>query len=385
MKRVLRTRIIEFVLFLTVILNVLPACAANHEVLTKEEVELTTNDTHDIGLIAFDGVPVALFMDGALLDSYTGLFNDKEYGWVLIQNGYVDTTYSGLYCDPVVGWWLLENGTINFNYSDLYNDVNYGWWKVKNGTIDREYTGWCHSRKFGSWYVTGGTVDFDKTNTEIPTLTEEELSARTAQFLSESMFIGDSIMLGYRNYCMSSTKSGEKDIVFHCVGSYSCRSALAPVSATSCHPMFQGKKVTPYDQLAACPQVKRVFIMLGMNDIAVSGLEGARQNYQKVINKLLEVRPDLEIYIMSMTYILPGQDRGSLSSANAAKFNEKLQDLAEEMGYGYLDMATPLSDGNGCLSSQYCSDGFVHISRSGYNVWSDVLAAYVAEQVLFME
>ncbi len=234
----------------------------------------------------------------------------------------------------------------------------------------------------GSVYVDteAGTETTVDTTT---TITDAQLEKKIAKYLSESMFIGDSIMLGYRNYCMKSTRSGESSIVFHCVGSYAARNALAPVTSQSCHPMFQGRKMNPWQQLELCPQVKRVFIMLGMNDIAVTGQDGSLKNYLLVIEKLKAVNPNLEVHIMSMTYILEGQDRGSLSSANVMKFNEKLKTVAETSGYGYVDMATPLSDQNGHLAKQYCSDGFVHISRSGYNVWSDIIHAYVASEIYY--
>ncbi|MCQ2521067.1 MAG: GDSL-type esterase/lipase family protein [Lachnospiraceae bacterium] len=216
---------------------------------------------------------------------------------------------------------------------------------------------------------------------DVQITTAEQLEAMTAQYLSESMFIGDSIMLGYMNYTMRDTDPCGKGITFHCVGSYSARNALSPVTQKSCHPLYKGQKMNPWTQLTMCPNVKRVFIMLGMNDIGVSGAEGSLANYLQMIANMQAVRPDLEIHIISMTYVKKGADKGALSSAGAAKFNALLQETAMLHGYGYVDMATPLSDGSGHLANAYCSDGFVHISRSGYDVWKNVIHAYVATQL----
>ena len=50
--------------------------------------------------------------------------------------------------------------------------------------------------------------------------------------------------------------------------------------------------------------------------------------------------------------------------------------MAAENGWGYLDMATPLSDGRGNLANEICSDGFVHLKNPAYAVWEEELIRY---------
>lgn len=216
-------------------------------------------------------------------------------------------------------------------------------------------------------------------------LTEEETVSNTilsdeelAAYYSDSVFIGDSIMAGFRNYS-AKQDSYVHDIAFLAVGSYSAFNAMKPVAGDNVHPMYKGKKCQVWN---AVPLIgsKRAFILLGMNDISILGLEGSRDQYKQLIDKILETSPDIEIHIISVTYTLRDQGKGKLNNDNIAKYNVLLQEMAEENGWGYLDLCTPISDGEGNLAKEYCSDGFVHLSRSAYALWESELIDYANAQ-----
>lgn len=201
-------------------------------------------------------------------------------------------------------------------------------------------------------------------------LSDEELSA----YYRDSVFIGDSIMAGFRNYS-AKQKSYVHDIQFLAVGSYSAFNAMKPVTGDNVHPMYKGKKCQVWDAIPLIGS-KRAFILLGMNDISILGLEGARDQYKQLIDKILETSPDIEIHIISVTYTLRDQGKGKLNNENIAQYNVLLQEMAEENGWGYLDLCTPISDGDGNLSNEYCSDGFVHLSNAAYTIWESELIDY---------
>lgn len=206
--------------------------------------------------------------------------------------------------------------------------------------------------------------------------TEEEQTdeERLAQYYGESVFIGDSIMLGFRNYSAKKTNFVH-DIQFLAVGSYSAGNALKPVKGDNVHPKYKGKKYQVWDAVSLM-DCKRVFILLGMNDIALLGLEGARDAYKEVIDKIVEKSPDVEITVISVTYTLKGEGTKGLNNDNIAKYNVLLQEMAKENGWEYLDLCTPVSDGKGNLAEGYCSDGFVHLSKSAYARWEKELIKY---------
>ncbi|MDE7202732.1 MAG: hypothetical protein K2O91_12720 [Lachnospiraceae bacterium] len=212
---------------------------------------------------------------------------------------------------------------------------------------------------------------------EVPTeskLTDEELAA----YYGDSVFIGDSIMVGFRNYS-AKQQTFVHDIQFLAVGSYSAFNAMKPVTADNVHPMYKGKKCQVWN---AVPLIgsRRAFILLGMNDISILGLEGARDKYKELIDKILETSPDIEIHIISVTYTLADQGIGKLNNENLAQYNILLQEMAEENGWEYIDLCTPISDGKGNLAAEYCSDGFVHLSTSAYTLWESELIDYANAQ-----
>mgnify|MGYP001032582130 FL=1 len=218
------------------------------------------------------------------------------------------------------------------------------------------------------------TAESSETQSTVPGLTDEELE----EYYGDSVFIGDSIMVGFRNYS-AKQETFVRNIQFLAVGSYSAFNAMKPVNSDNVHPMYKGKKSQVWDAISLIGS-KRAFILLGMNDISILGLEGARDKYKELINKILETSPDIEINIISVTYTLAGQGAGKLNNKNLAQYNVLLEEMAEENGWGYLDLCTLLSDGNGNLESKYCSDGFVHLSTSAYTLWESTLIEYANAQ-----
>lgn len=212
--------------------------------------------------------------------------------------------------------------------------------------------------------------------TNVMEISEEEIDA----YFADSVFVGDSIMLGFRNFCMKQKDSFLNDIQFLAAGSFSVSNSLWDVTEKSVHPVYQGKKRHVWESISMMGP-KRVFLFFGMNDLNISGLEGTCEKYQQLISNIKEKSPDVEIHIISMTYTLRGAGKGKLKNDIIRDFNVLLQDMAKENGWGFMDMATPLSDENGDLAAKYCSDGYVHQSRAAYDVWSTVIRDYARAQL----
>lgn len=207
---------------------------------------------------------------------------------------------------------------------------------------------------------------------DIEEMTQEEL----ALYFGESVFIGDSVMIGLRNYSMNqegdSCLSGAQ---FLAAVGYSSYNALQPVTGKHIHPLYKGKKCQVWDAVSDMG-AKRVFISLGTNDIIMLGSEGAIERCRQVVDKILESCPGVEINCISVTYAAEGKEKGKLNNQSIAEYNGLLLQMAAQNGWGYLDLATPLSDGRGNLSNEICSDGFVHLKNSAYTVWEEELIRY---------
>lgn len=224
--------------------------------------------------------------------------------------------------------------------------------------------------------ATEETADATGSDNSTISVSEEEIDA----YFQNSVFVGDSIMLGFRNYCMKQKDSFLNDIQFLAAGSFSVTNALWDVTEKSVHPVYKGEKRQIWESISMI-DTPRIFLFFGMNDLNVSGLEGTCEKYKELISRIKEKSPDVEVHIMSMTYTLKGAGKGKLKNNTIREFNELLKAMASENGWGYLDIAAPLSDENGDLARQYCSDGFVHQSRAAYDVWSTVIRDYAKSQL----
>ena len=64
---------------------------------------------------------------------------------------------------------------------------------------------------------------------------------------------------------------------FLAAGSYSVNNALWEVNEKSVHPMYRGKQRQVWESISMMGG-RRVFLMLGMNDLNINGLEAAAKS-----------------------------------------------------------------------------------------------------------
>lgn len=201
------------------------------------------------------------------------------------------------------------------------------------------------------------------------------------EYYKKSVFVGDSIIYGLAKYKSGEMSAFLEGMEFLAVGGYSSNNALKSASGDNLHPVYRGKKRQVWESIAMI-QPEKIFISLGINDLNISGVEGSIEKYKQVIAKIRENVPDAQIHLVSITYVQEGAEKGLLNNDTIRQYNQRLQSLALENKWGYMDVATPLSDGKGNLAKEYCSDGFVHQSKAAYQqVWSQVLWEYASVQM----
>lgn len=215
-----------------------------------------------------------------------------------------------------------------------------------------------------------------KKNKEKLPVTEEDIDG----YFDGTVLVGDSVMMGFRNYAMRRQNTYLGRIQFLASGSFSVHNALWPVSAKSVHPLYQGQQRPVWESLGMI-QPKRVFMFFGLNDMNIGTLDNTCEIYAQVIANIQNACPDAEIHLMSMTYTLRGKGKGNLTNPNIRIFNERLKQMARDNGWGFVDIANPLSDANGDLAPAYCSDYYVHQTNAAYDVWTVVLRDYARSQL----
>lgn len=123
----------------------------------------------------------------------------------------------------------------------------------------------------------------------------------------------------------------------------------------------------------------KIFINIGTNDISLPGytLEKLICNYEKILTRIKERLPKTEVYLMAY-YPVNEVDKTSEREWSAHTFdtrnnknikiaNDAVEQLAEKMGYDYIDVNDGLYDERGMLRNEYTVDG-IHMYANGYRV-----------------
>ena len=130
--------------------------------------------------------------------------------------------------------------------------------------------------------------------------------------------------------------------------------------------------------MTACG-AKKLYIMLGMNDIAVYGIQGSVDNLMTLIGKVRQRKPDIEIFVESVTPRVRGKDQKTLNNANIERYNRLLCETIGNSGLPnlwFVDVASVLRGEDGTLPREYCSDPGVqgiHFTDAACEIWLDYL------------
>lgn len=192
--------------------------------------------------------------------------------------------------------------------------------------------------------------------------------ATPCTYYNDAAFIGDSVSEALR-ICAANGELGQP--VFLTKVSYSIYHAAHGTMLLN----YNGEQMAPEDALAAAG-VKKVFMMLGTNDIGAYGIERTLKNWETVTARIRETCPDITIYIQSCTPIYKGGEKGALNNKNMDAYNLRLKAFAEEHGYRYVDIAAYFKDGYGGMAQRYTSDEYVHLNGKGVTVWINALRVY---------
>ncbi len=209
-------------------------------------------------------------------------------------------------------------------------------------------------------------------------------SARAADsYFDRAVFVGDSVSLKLRNYVTQMRKSEPKflsNAQFLTIGSFAARMAIEEVSKNSEHPKFKGKKMT-IEAILAKTKASKVFIMLGMNDVAVTGTDGAVRDMMTLVGRIREKCPEIQIYVQSATPRLRG---GPPTTQQLFDYDLALYDAVKALGdprVYFADVAYVMRDSEGKLFPEYCSDPedmALHFTDVACQKWIDYLYTHAS-------
>ena len=199
-----------------------------------------------------------------------------------------------------------------------------------------------------------------------------------AAWFDDAVFVGDSVTLKLSYYADNGSLG---NATFLCAGSLGYNNAqMGLYEEGNVHPELYGEKVTVVGGLSQL-QPKKIFVMLGMNDIGLYGVDGAIEGMKTLTSQISQSCPDAMIYIQSVTPMLENMQLTDLNNRTIAEFDSKVQPICQQRGYIYLDIASAVEDGSGALIYDYCGDPTamgLHFSDAGCDAWVSYLKSHVA-------
>ncbi|MBO4569717.1 MAG: G-D-S-L family lipolytic protein [Clostridia bacterium] len=127
----------------------------------------------------------------------------------------------------------------------------------------------------------------------------------------------------------------------------------------------------------------KIVLMIGINDIN-SGrtVDEIAESYSNILNQIKTRLPETQVYCMS---VLPMSDKLlevvsiDLTERNnqVIALNEKINELANGLGYSYLDLFSLVSTSENLLKNELTDDG-IHLNNNGFTIWANLVKPYLA-------
>lgn len=227
------------------------------------------------------------------------------------------------------------------------------------------------------------------TPTPAPTpepITQERLDAgEFDSYFNDTLFVGDSMTDLLSNF-VRSKRYTEKEYLgnarFFGVSGMNIKIACLDDPKAGRFYTYQGKHVSISQLINACAP-KRVFLMLGVNDVTDRPRETVLEHFALLIDALQEKCPDVELVlqgVLPITYRYCNNKKGAdVNEYNG--FNAYLGELCEEKGVAFLNFADQLMDERGYLRAELTFDDQFHLNSRGNALWVRVLRLYAAQQM----
>ena len=207
----------------------------------------------------------------------------------------------------------------------------------------------------------GSTVAADSGVTQIDTSNPEAINSPAVvptqstsvddSYFSNSAFIGDSRMEGFRN------SSGITQGTFLTGIGLSTSDMAQPIISTA------DGNISVYQGLSG-KQYDRIYLMLGANDLGYYPWENFLPEFEGVLKQFHELQPHAIIYVCSVIYVDESKIAAGFeydNNENVRTINGYILQACEDLWYSYyLNLNEIFSDGYGSLISDASSDG-IHL------------------------
>lgn len=221
---------------------------------------------------------------------------------------------------------------------------------------------------------TSGSIDEQKFND----IVSSGMISENA-FFANSVFVGDSLTVGLSDYCKTHESFASDTTYFLARVSCSAKAAVSDNALTKhagIMPIYNGQVQYIEDSVSQMPNVSKLFICYGINDLTCGTLEQFIENMQTLIARITAKTPGLQVYVISVPCVVADVNVGCLNNQNIQLANILLQNVCTANGWGFINISEYLMGEDGALRPEYSSDNYVHENDNAYHVWNKALKNY---------
>ena len=120
-------------------------------------------------------------------------------------------------------------------------------------------------------------------------------------------------------------------------------------------------------------QYKKIYILLGINELGSDAPEVFAQRYGELIAQIRAIQPDATVFIQSILHTTADKSANSVfKNETINSYNAALKTLADGQRIFYIDINPLFDDETGALRGDISGDG-VHLKAPCYIEWRDYL------------
>ena len=188
-------------------------------------------------------------------------------------------------------------------------------------------------------------------------------------YFENTAFLGDSRTQGFQLY------SGLKTGTYYTAVGATVESVFTKKVDTEAGKM-------PLLDAMAKQEFDKIYVMLGVNELGWNGTEIYHNQYAKLIDRLREDHPDSLVVLQTLIPVSAKQEakKSYVNNTRIAAYNDVIRQLAEEKQCPYVDVAAAMTDEQGCLRSDWTSDG-VHLNTKGCKAWLEYLRTHPVGEI----
>lgn len=191
-------------------------------------------------------------------------------------------------------------------------------------------------------------IKYDK-STDTYSLSEEE-----EKLGKESLFVGDSICLGFSTWSVVDSKN------VYATGNVGARNMLD-------YEMYYLSEPAKFTYVLNETKPKNIFFWMGMNDVNMTSSEEYCENYKTIIDTALKIST-ADVYVCAIT---PVSNLKFTEPVYISEFNDAIRHFVQtnyKDRVHIINFGEPLKNADGILDEQYNGGDGIHLSRKAYYV-----------------